>query len=117
MEPRDEKMLDRIPDERTMAFWDYDIYPYVLCGEVSCFPARRSHEMHYYSLVKIKEYGHSTFKPFLLLPLEEGIALKQQLETLKNDFRIEQTRLRAKFSTKLNAIEHLTNRRNGKESP
>jgi hypothetical protein len=56
------------------AFWEYDLFPYLLCGKIVGSRC---------GLLKIEGYGEYLFKPKFILPPEKGKELAQQLNTMK----------------------------------
>lgn len=54
------------------AFWRYDLYPYVLGGEIDMMDDQ--------GLVRVPSYGHSWFQPIKLLPAKKG---RELLDALK----------------------------------
>lgn len=67
------------PSGNMYAFWNYDQYPYFLCGTIS--------GMRDDGLVSIKEFGGAMFKPVLILPRNAGLKLKEKLSFLERTYR------------------------------
>lgn len=67
--------------ETLYAFWNYDTYPYFLCGTVA--------KMDDDGLVSIKEYGFARFKPVLILPVNAGKRLQKKLDFLRDTYQSE----------------------------
>lgn len=77
-----------------MAFWKHDIYPYLLCGEISEFKND--------GLVKVTEYGGGVFRPVLILNKEDGLELKEILETLSKNRKLDVSNIENKYNEVLN---------------
>lgn len=61
------------------AFWKYDLFPYLLGGEVE--------DMRDDGRVQVKGYGPGFwFKPTRLVPVKMGKALKQKLDKITADY-------------------------------
>jgi hypothetical protein len=80
--------------QKLMAFWKYPNFPYCLSGEVG--------EMKD-DLVYIKSY-QSWFKPFLLTEYNYGLELKNKLEILEDEKRVELKKIDIKYQSKLQNI-------------
>jgi hypothetical protein len=66
--------------QQTYAFWKYDLFPFVLGGEVT--------KMHEDGLVETVGFGPGArFRPFLLLPLNAGQRLREKLDSLESEER------------------------------
>lgn len=68
-------------NKRLYAFWKYDQFPFCLGGEVTDIRADGS----------VETVGYGTgyyFKPFLILPLEEGKKIAAELGKLREEHRI-----------------------------
>lgn len=86
----------------TMAFWQYDRYPYLLCGTITA--------MREDGLVKTKEFGQgSLFRPVLILPIDTGLKLKSELERLEQEHIKETKELLLKSKEKLAEITKVYN--------
>lgn len=87
-----------MPQSQTLrAFWAYDQFPYVLSGEVL--------EIHAGGKVSTKEYSPGyRFTPLVMLPSEEGLAVKTQLDFLAAEYREALNRLRADYLAKAKAL-------------
>lgn len=79
------------------AFWQYDLYPYVLGGKVidSKLTAKSPHT-HKRGLVQVEgyavcgldgKYRSGWFRPILLLPDDDGEELAERLDNLARSFR------------------------------
>jgi hypothetical protein len=79
-----------------MAFWKYDLYPYVLSGECD--------EIVQDGFVRPKGYGGSRFKPLFILPLEQGAELRDLLNALINGYYGEKRVLHSKYHDKLKKL-------------
>jgi hypothetical protein len=68
------------PDTKSpigIAFWKYDLFPYVLHGTaVSIEPD---------GFVTAKEYGSSMFRPLFILPVEQGMELADGMAELRRE--------------------------------
>lgn len=67
-----------VNDTRLWAFWKYDLPPYYLSGEVEAL-----HEAT--GRVEVKNYNGRTFIPTKIVPIEEGMRIKKQIEQLGYD--------------------------------
>lgn len=79
-------------NQRIMAFWSYDVFPYLLSSEVVKITPD--------GYVKTIDYGDKCFKPVLLLPLEEGEKVLRDLILLRNEFEASQRELLDSFKEK-----------------
>jgi len=70
---------------RIMAFWKYDMYPYLLWGEVVEFKAKGS--------IVAKGYEPMAFMPEFILEYEEGLKLSVRLETLRKNYNAQKKSL------------------------
>ena len=64
------------PKQNIMAFWEYDQYPFLLCGEIELFRDDGK--------VRVINYGGAIFKPKFILPYGVGLELSECLTILKN---------------------------------
>ena len=64
-------------NQRLMAFWKYDLFPYCLYGEVTHFNDNGT--------VVVSSYGKGTFRPFLILPYESGQQLAFNINKIANE--------------------------------
>ena len=80
------------------AFWRYDIFPYVLHGEVSGGPDAEGR-------VTIKSYGKAYgFTPIRLVNKKGGQVLGERLDALRAEYKQAQADLDAEFHEKLAAL-------------
>jgi hypothetical protein len=79
-------------NKKLYAFWKYDLFPYILGGEVRDIDDR--------GLVYIEAY-QGRFKPILILPLEKGLAIKKELNNLEREFRTKTKELRQEMLEKV----------------
>ena len=64
------------------AFWKYDQFPFVCCGTVTSMMSD--------GWVEIKEYGKGyLFNPIKIVPLEQGLKIKRELDALTVAYRKE----------------------------
>lgn len=69
-----------IVEPTLMAFWEYDVYPFLKCGTIA--------ELKQSGLVVTHEYGKGmSFRPVMILPEEAGQCLKTQLDELECEYR------------------------------
>jgi len=78
------------------AFWKYDTYPFCLGGEVSEITEKGN-------VIPVGYQGH-IFKPIKLVPKEQGLKIKQQLDELKDQYQKAQDELSKSFKEKANEI-------------
>ena len=77
-------------------FWKYDLFPYVLGGKVTKLKE---------NIIETENYGPGyRFKVIKLMPLVEGLELKEKLNALENDYDLAQEKLKSEYKTKLKAI-------------
>ena len=79
-----------------MVFWEYDRFPYTLCGPVE--------KILKGGFVKPTNYGGYTFKPLIILPIDEGCEIRKKIEKLSSDYRIAQDKLHREYTKKLKEI-------------
>ena len=61
------------------AFWKYDRFPFVLGGEVTGFRGD--------GWVETENYGWGCyFKPIKIVPLEDGLAMQEELDKQQSDY-------------------------------
>lgn len=72
-------------NKKLYAFWKYDLFPYVLGGEVT--------DINDDGLVYIESY-QARFRPILILPFEKGKKINQEIEKIKNSYDNEFKKLR-----------------------
>jgi len=82
-------------DDKLIAFWHYDLFPYLLSGEVSGFTGK--------GLVYIEKY-QGTFKPLIVLPIKEGTTLQNEIDTLTKEYYSALSQLKTEYSDKLKKI-------------
>ena len=83
-------------EQRLMAFWRHNHFPYCLHGEVMEFRPG--------GLVKIKEYGGALFRPLVILLYEEGGALADKLDELEHAYRGDLKELHTKYQLSAEAL-------------
>lgn len=81
--------------DKLFAFWRYDSFPYMLGGEVE--------RMLPSGAVYIAAYRGS-FMPIKLLPLAEGKALWEKLETLRSECKGAHFAVDMEYTAKLEAL-------------
>ena len=77
-------------------FWEYDKFPYVLGSGVQKIVDG--------GYVKVIGYGGAAFKPLIILPYEEGIAVKKELDRISTEYSKEQMEMRKKFKVKTDDV-------------
>ena len=78
------------------AFWKYDQFPYVLGGEVRTFLEDGS--------VTIQGYGGMAFTPVKVVPLKSGLALREELNAVKEAYRVDQQKILEDALRKLDKV-------------
>ena len=68
-----------------MAFWKYDIFPYILCGKVT--------KMHKNGRVSAKGFEGYTFQPLMVMPYELGLSIKEKINQISHQYNIEKKEL------------------------
>ncbi len=81
--------------QKLFAFWRYDLFPYILGGEVE--------KIREDGKVFIKSYEH-WFKPILIVPKSTGELLLENFQRLKNEFNKEINELRKEKITKMTEL-------------
>lgn len=79
-----------------VAFWKYDIFPYVLSGTVRAF-----REDQY---VEVEGYPGMAFKPILILPQDKGIDLSNKLRALDREHRESLAALNTSFKRRVKEL-------------
>ncbi len=79
-----------------IAFWSYDIFPYCLSGEVTGMSTDNK--------VFVKGYEGYRIKPIIILPDDEGLKIKNYLDTLRREYQMAQSELLKEFSKKASEI-------------
>jgi len=80
--------------EKLRAFWKYDLFPYVLSGEIV--------RMDYDGDIEAKEYGRGNiFHPIKIYPNETGIEIQSALEFLTNEYNEKCQQLLTEYKTKI----------------
>lgn len=82
-------------NQRLFAFWKYDLFPYFVGSEID--EIRPNGTVHSPAFC-------GCFKPVIILPFDQGVELKEQLETLKCELHSEEHELKAKYRKKLKDI-------------
>ena len=73
-----------------MAFWRYDCFPFVLCGKIVM--------MKNDGRVETEEFGRgSWFKPFKIVPYDEGLMIKNKLAALEKRYNSELKKFKDEF--------------------
>lgn len=86
------------------AFWKYDIFPYLLGGEVDTEKPFRQ-DVNGGDLVFIKSY-RGWFRPeFLIEDDETAKLLMKELDTISSERNAEMEKLKRKFSRKISKFE------------
>lgn len=82
-------------NQRLFAFWKYDLFPYFVGSEIDRInPDGTVHSITFCG----------SCKPVIILPIEQGEKLKEQLEVLKGEFRSDEQELKIKYKQKLKDI-------------
>lgn len=81
-------------DQKLMAFWGYDRFPYTLYSEVESFDSKPM-------VVKVKGFGGSFFKYKYLAPLDLGKQIAEELDSLEKEFKRETTTVSLKYHQEL----------------
>lgn len=63
---------------RLYAFWKYDTFPYCLSGEVEKILPNGN--------VIAKNFTGMAFKPTCIVPLEQGLKMKEKLKEIKEEY-------------------------------
>ena len=80
--------------EKLRAFWKYDLFPYVLSGEIV-----RMTEKGY---VETKEYGNGYFyNPIKIYPNEVGIEIQDKLQKLEYEYDQKKNKLLEEYRLKI----------------
>lgn len=79
-----------------VAFWKYDIFPYVLSGTVKVF-----REDEY---VEVEGYPGMVFKPILVLPQDIGMELHDRLKDLDREHRESLAALNTSFNRRVKEL-------------
>lgn len=77
------------------AFWKYDIFPYVLGGEVIKFEGER---------VEVKGYEGCTFQPIKIMDIYTGKRIYEELNILKEEYDTKLKIFNNKFKSKAESI-------------
>ena len=84
------------------AFWGYDLFPYMLSGEIEGKSRKWCDNPGFY---EIKGYGKGhLFKPRFIIRGKKGIELANKLRSLRAEYGDEGSRLHAKFTSKLESL-------------
>ena len=83
-------------EQRLIAFWKYDVPPYVLAGEIVEFTSDGK--------VRIKEYDGMVLNPIKILPYEDGIEIKNKIYHLGVGYRQKEGELLAEIKNATNAL-------------
>ncbi len=76
-------------NQRLMAFWPYDKFPYILCGEIEKF--------YSYGKVMVTGYSGLLIKPSLILEYEEGEEIQTKLKNIETSYRIDLNEVKNKY--------------------
>lgn len=77
---------------KLFAFWEYDLYPYLLGAEIV--------EMLDSGRVKAKGYDGMIFTPVLIVPVATGRKIREKLQRLKDRYRKKSKELEELFVKK-----------------
>jgi len=78
------------------AFWEYDQFPYVLGSPVREFLDN--------GMVKVTGFGGSTFRPILVVPLDEGERIQAKLQSLRDEYRAAQQEFEASWAKRTQGL-------------
>ena len=84
-----------------MAFWKYDLYPYLLCGEIN---ERQPSKLWKNKLCYYVDSYQGYYAPEFILPIKEGKILKNYLDELKRQKKIAMDKLQVEYIEHLNRI-------------
>ena len=76
-------------DQKLYAFWKYDLFPYLLGGEVVRIDAG--------GYVEPLGYGKMKVKPLIILPFERGEEIMRNLQGQKGSYKVEKDRIQNLF--------------------
>lgn len=88
-------MSDRQYVQGLMAFWEYDLFPYLCWGEIEYI---RSDGLVYASKYR------GTFRPLLILPIKDGETLAMKIKKVANDEKAAHLVHHAEFARKLHDV-------------
>jgi hypothetical protein len=88
--------MNKMMEQKLIAFWKYDTAPYVLSGEVLSFTAKGN--------VEIKGYDGYIFTPIKILPYEIGIEIADKIKEIGKDTRKREAEIHAECR---NAVDKL----------
>ena len=79
---------------KLFALWKYDLFPYLLGGTVT--------KLHDNGIIETEEYGMGNcFKPVIILPVNEGRRILNQLDKIRDDYLSERAKLAQTYHIKL----------------
>lgn len=78
--------------QKLIAFWKYDLCPYMLAGEIESFDIDGK--------VIIKNMQKMKFTPIAIIPDEAGLKAKKELEKLKHQYNVDDSKLKRKYEQK-----------------
>jgi hypothetical protein len=86
--------------EKVFAFWKYDMFPYLLYGEIDEKETKKiDGKIHYY----VPSY-QGYVKPSFSLAGKEGEKMCESLQSLRAEYRQQKEILHISFMAKLNAV-------------
>ena len=80
---------DPLPKQKLYAFWDYDLCPYMIGGEVKKFMENGN--------VIPKNYQGMQFKPIAILPDQAGKNALEFLNKIRHDYAVAEKKLKLKY--------------------
>jgi len=87
-------------EQKLFAFWRYDLYPFILCGEVTRVTDTGA--------VETVEYGKGfLFQPILIVPYDVGTKMRERLRDLAADEREALEAHEAKWRAKINEVHRV----------
>jgi hypothetical protein len=80
-------------EQKLMAFWKYDLFPYVLCGKLKKIKSNGF----------VEPVGHQgrSFRPIKILPLEEGKIIKDKIDKIVSEDNLLREKIRKESMSKL----------------
>lgn len=81
---------------KTIAFWKYDLFPYLLYAEV----VREAED----GRVVVAGYGGMRVKPVHLLPEKQGEKIAEQLKMLDAEYKASATALKVDYTKRVSSL-------------
>ncbi len=83
-------------NQKLMAFWKYDLFPYMLCGEIERFNDNGT--------IVPKGYNRMSFKPIAIIPGMAGEGAAEKLGRVREEYDINQKALKNTYAKKAKQI-------------